>query len=128
MKKIAIQENNTTAWERYKQARNEVNNAIKSAKKQHFMHNLEMNKKNPRKTWMLIDQLTSRTCGRTRNISEIKVNNESINSAVEMAEVLNDYFATIGSNLTSEIQPPTTEPEFYLQPTDTIFPALPKLH
>ena len=53
MKKIAIQENNTTAWERYKQARNEVNNAIKSAKKQYFMHNLEMNKKNPRKTWML---------------------------------------------------------------------------
>ena len=30
MKKIAIQENSATAWERYKQARNEVNNAIKS--------------------------------------------------------------------------------------------------
>ena len=29
MKKIAIQENSATAWERYKQARNEVNNAIK---------------------------------------------------------------------------------------------------
>ena len=33
MKKFAIQGDNTTAWERYKQARNEVNNAIKSAKK-----------------------------------------------------------------------------------------------
>ena len=32
MKKIAIQENNTSAWERYKKARNKVNNAIKSAK------------------------------------------------------------------------------------------------
>ena len=121
MKKIAIQENDTTAWERFKQARNEVNNAIKSAKKQYFMHNLEMNKKNPRKTWMLIDDLSSRKCGRTRNISEIKLNNESINSAVEMAEVFNDYFATIGSNLASEIQPSTIEPEFYLQPTDTTF-------
>ena len=49
MKKITIQENIATAWERYKQARNEVNNAIKSAKKQYFMHNLEMNKMNPRK-------------------------------------------------------------------------------
>ena len=47
MKKIAIQENNATAWERYKQARNEVNNAIKSAKKQYFIHNLEVNKMNP---------------------------------------------------------------------------------
>ena len=38
-----------------------------------------------------------------------------------MAEVFNDYFATIGSNLASEIQPSTIEPEFYLQPTDAIF-------
>ena len=35
MKKIAIQENSVTAWERYKQARNKVNNVIKSVKKQY---------------------------------------------------------------------------------------------
>ena len=48
MKKIAIQKNNTSAWVRYKQARNEVNNAIKSAKERYFIHNLlnlEVNKK-----------------------------------------------------------------------------------
>ena len=125
MKKIAIQENSATAWERYKQARNEVNNAIKSAKKQYFTHNLEVNKMNPRKTWKLIDDLSSRKYGRVRNISEIKVNNEPISSAAEMAEVFNDFFATIGSNLASEIQPSTIEPEFYLQPTDTIFSLKP---
>ena len=61
---------------------------------------------------LIIDDLSS--CGGARNISEI------ITSAVEMAEVFNDYFATIGSNLASEIQPSSTEPEFYLQPTDTL--------
>ena len=106
---------------RYKQARNEVNNSIKSAKKQYFIHNLEVNKKNPRKTWMLIDELSSRKCRKVRNILEIKVNNEPITFAFQMAEVFNDYFATIGSNLASEIQPSSTEPEFYQQPTDTIF-------
>ena len=70
---------------------------------------------------MLIDELSSRKCRRARNILKIKVNNEPITSAVEMAEVLNDYFATIGSDLASEIQPSSTEPEFYLQPTDTSF-------
>ena len=70
---------------------------------------------------MLIDDLSSLKCGRARNISEIKVNNEPITSAVEIAEVFNGYFATIGSNLASEIQPSNTEQEFYLQPTDTIF-------
>ena len=125
MKKIAIQENSATAWQRYKQARNEVNNTIKSAKKQYFTHNLEVNKLNPRKTWKLIDDLTSHKNGRVRNISEIRVNNEPISSAVGMAEVFNDFFATIVSNLASEIQPSTIEPEFYLQPTDTIFSLKP---
>ena len=50
MKKIAIQDNNTMAWERYKEARNKANNAIKSAKRQYFMDNLDMNKANPHKT------------------------------------------------------------------------------
>ena len=76
---------------------------------------------NPRKTWKLSDDLSSRKYGRVRNISEIKVNNEPISSAAEMAEVLNDFFTIIGSNLANEIQPSTIEPEFYLQPTDTIF-------
>ena len=38
-------------WEQYKQARNETNNAIKSAKRQYFLHNLELNKKNSSKNW-----------------------------------------------------------------------------
>ena len=123
MKKIAIQENNTSAWVRYKQARNDVKNAIKSANKHsdYFIHNFEVNKKNPRKTWMLIDELSSRKCRRVRNISEIKVNNEPITSSVQMAEVFDDHFATIGSNVAGKIHPSSTEPEFYLQPTDTIF-------
>ena len=43
-----------------------------------------------------------------------------------MAEVFNYFFATIGSKLASEIQPSTIEPEFYLQPTDTIFSLKPQ--
>ena len=43
-------------------------------------------------TWKLIDDLSSRKYGRVRNISEIKVNNEPISSAAEMAEALNDFF------------------------------------
>ena len=80
------------AWERYKQARNGVNNAIKSAKKQYFTHNLELNETNPRKTWKLIDGLSSRKYGRIRNISEIKVNNEPISSVAEIGRSLQRFF------------------------------------
>ena len=49
----------------------------------------------------MIDKLSSRKCDKIQNISEIKVNEDSIGSAVEIAKVFNDYFATIGPNLTT---------------------------
>ena len=70
-------ENNTASWEQYKQARNEANNAIKSAKRQYFLHNLELNKKNSSKTWKLINELSWRKSCKNRNITEIKTDNET---------------------------------------------------
>ena len=45
LKKKAIIENNATGWKQYKEARNETNNAIKSAKRQYFLHTLELKKR-----------------------------------------------------------------------------------
>ena len=53
---------------------------------------------NPRKTWILIDDLSSRKYGRVRNISEIKAKNKPVSSAAEMAEVLNDIFCNYWIN------------------------------
>ena len=53
---------------------------------------------NSRKTWILIDDLSSRKYGRVRNMSEIKANNKPVSSAAEMAEVLNDIFCNYWIN------------------------------
>ena len=119
LKKKAIIENNAASWEQYKQARNETNNAIKSAKRQYFLHNLELNKKNSSKTWKLINELSSRKSCTNRNITEIKTDNETINSAHEIAEVFNNFFTSIGPNLASKLSPSNIDPESYLQPTKT---------
>ena len=112
-------ENNAATWEQYKQARNETNNAIKSAKRQYFLHNLELNKKNSSKTWKLINELSSRKSCTNRNITEIKTDNETINSAPEFAEAFNNFFTSIGPNLASKLSPSNIDPESYLQPTKT---------
>lgn len=44
-----------------------------------FMHNLELNKNNPCKTWKLVDGLSSPKCDQTRNVTEIKIDDETIN-------------------------------------------------
>ena len=46
-------------WNQYKQFRNESNNAIKEAKRKYFKDNLDANKKDPQKTWKLVNELTS---------------------------------------------------------------------
>ena len=91
----------THGLERYKKARNETNNAIKSAKLQYFWHNLDLNKKNSSKTWKLINELSSRKSGANCNIIDIKTDKEIINSPPEIAETFNDFSTSIGPNLAS---------------------------
>ena len=68
---------------------------IKSAKRQYFLHNLELNKTNSSKTWKLINELGSRKSRINRNITETKTDNKTINSAPEIEEVFNDFFRDI---------------------------------
>ena len=76
-KKLAVNTNDTAYWQQYKNVRNQTNNDIKTAKKRYFIDNLELNKSNPRKTWSLINELSSRKY-KSRNISEIKTNDQTI--------------------------------------------------
>ena len=68
LKKQTISYSDLTAWDQYKRARNQANNAIKLAKKLYVSDNLEVNKGNLRKTWNLINELTFRDSGKTSNI------------------------------------------------------------
>ena len=64
-KKKVISSNGHDMWEQFKCVRNQVNNAIKHAKKRYFTDNLEASKGNPRKTWNLINELSSRNTSKS---------------------------------------------------------------
>ena len=120
LKKLAVSTNDSSYWQQYKTARNQTNNEIKQAKRNFFTENLELNKTNPRKTWSLINELSSRKCS-SRNISEIKVQDKVINSPQEMAQAFNDHFVNIGPSLAQEVPVTDKEPESYLTPTKSSF-------
>ena len=60
LKKKAEQTKDQSCWDDFKTARNEVNNSIKYAKCKYFSDNLAASTKKPRKTWQLINELSSR--------------------------------------------------------------------
>ena len=121
IKKKAISSNDHEMWEQFKCARNQANNAIKQAKKRYFSDNLKVSKGNPRKTWNLINELTSRNTSKSTNILEIQVDNRTISSPGDMAEAFNDHFTNIGQVLAQEVPSAEANPEFYLSHTDKAF-------
>ena len=108
-------------WEQFKCARNQANNAIKHAKKRYFSDNLEASKGNPRKTWNLINELSSRNTSKSSNILEIQVDNRTISTSGDMAEAFNEHFTNIVQVLAQEVPVAEVNPEFYLSYTDKAF-------
>ena len=118
IKKKAISSNDNDMWEQFKCARNQAN---KQAKKRYFSDNLKVSKGNPRKTWNLINELTSRKTSKSTNILEIQVDNRTISSPGDMAEAFNDHCTNIGQVLAQEVPAAEVNPEFYLSHTDKAF-------
>ncbi len=61
LKQKAIRDGNPESWNQFKHARNRTINLIKTAKRQYFVTNFEVNKSGSRKTWNLNNQLSSRS-------------------------------------------------------------------
>ena len=121
LKKKAKQTGDPLIWQQYKHSRNSTNNEIKSAKSQYFKVNLEANKKNPKSTWKLINELNSRNASSYNTISNIKVGEETIYTPKQIAETFNSHFTSVGENLASDIPPSIVEPDVYVVPAETTF-------
>ena len=74
-----------------------------------------------KKTWKLINELTSKNVAKSKKVSELNIGDQKITASAEIAEAFNEYFSTVGNNLASEIPTPVHTPEFYLKPTDKAF-------
>lgn len=120
LKKKAEKTGDDEIWKKYKKVRNSVNNATKVAKRDYFMNNLDKSKGDIRNTWKLINELSSRQY-KTTDIPEVKIDEQSITSAVEIAEAFNSHFTSIGEKLANEIPRIDIKPEWYMKPTDKKF-------
>ena len=125
LKKKAISSGDNHLWTQYKKARNNTNNAIKQTKKQYFEDNLETYKNDQRKTWSLLNELTSRKPKNHSTVTQLKHNEKQTTSPIEIANTFNTYFTSIGETLASSIQHNSTNPEIYLKSTTTTFSIQP---
>ena len=99
---MKIRSNDPLDWFLFKKMRNSVNQNIFRAKESYFKDTLFANKNNPKKTWSIINELTSKN-QKTSYIDEIKFDGNSVHDSCNIANTFNEYFSNIGPNLANEI-------------------------
>ena len=138
LKLRAIRSKNPNDGVHFKRQRNKVNSATRLAKQVYYQNMLNEHKGDSRKTWQIINELSSRNFVET-SVKQLNVNEQSVTAPAEIAHEFNRYFATIGPKLASDIPSSdgnsylnyltSTDKEFQFRPTSTneVFPLLNKL-
>ena len=75
----------------------------------------------PKKTWKLINELSSRKVHEATNVKNIKQDDTEITNSYEIANAFNTYFTTIGESLANELPHSDIDPISYLNPVNSSF-------
>lgn len=91
---------------RYKILRNMIPNKIRMAKKQYYSDQINSNLDNPKQIWSTINEViyNKKEHKKKEDISMIKHDNKTVTCSKTIANLFNDYFIGIGSNLIENIK------------------------
>ena len=112
---------NDVIWSKYKKTRNEVNKLIKKTSRDFFLARINSAKSDPKKTWKLINELSSRKAHEPVNVKSIKQDDTEITNSYDIANAFNTYFTTIGDSLVNELPHSDINPISYLYPVNSSF-------
>ena len=88
----AIKNKNEETWLLYRRVRNNVTEMIKCSKRQYYENSIHESRHNPTKMWKVLNQLTHG-------------NNRESPPNTLTADICNSYFAKIGNDTVSHLQP-----------------------
>ena len=83
--------------------RNQVNSKIKMTKEFYFKSAFFNSKGNHRKTWQIINELTSKNSSNL-SVKEVEVDGDYISNSQQLPNAFNEHFSTIGLTLANEIR------------------------
>ena len=78
-------------------------------------------KRDPKNTWRLINELTSRKTSVNNNVKAIKQEGVTLTNSADIANTFNNYFTTIGDNLANKIACSDVNPISYMSPVNGAF-------
>lgn len=101
--KRAIMLRDDTSLRKYRELRANYNNQLRTHKKKHLEKQINMNRGNSRRIWEIVNDSLNRGKSKSAGIQAIKTKDGTTSDKVTIAETLNNFYTTIGSNLASKI-------------------------
>ena len=98
-----LKNRNQFHYSQFKMYRNKLKHLIAISKKQYFFKYFSDNLNNVKITWKGIKQLILTKSKKTQWPNNIVINNKSITDSKEIANIFNEYFASIGPELAHSI-------------------------
>ena len=102
LRKSAVKAGSEILMTAYRHVRNFVNKRNKTLKRQYFSEKIRSSEGDMKETWMTINQLVNKR-SKTTNVSSLQQDNKIITSSDEIAESMNQYFYSIGQDLSKKI-------------------------
>ena len=99
----AIKSNSEFHWNMYKKLKCLVTKQVKKSKADYYLELINRNKSNSSGLWKILNEITSRKS--TSPVTCIEADGVTYTDSQSIAEVLNDYFSSIGSKLAAKITP-----------------------
>jgi hypothetical protein len=107
--KLALQTPTVENTAIYKSYRNVYNKLIRASKRLFYCESLHKAKKNPKKTWEILNDALGRS-SMPPKIDKLSKNGNAITEPTEIANAFNEFFSTAGSNIAESVNPTGTEP------------------
>ena len=117
--------NDPNDWTQLKKLRDIVNSEFRLAKQAYYQNSFNQYTGDSRKTWQTISEPTSRKSGKTA-VTSLKVNGVSITNPTELSNEFNNHFATIGPELSRNIDSPDGDAQMHS--VNKVFSLLNKLN
>ena len=117
--------NDPNDWTQLKKLRDIVNSEFRLAKQAYYQNSFNQYTGDSRKTWQTINELASSKSGKTA-VTSLKVNGVSITNPTELSKEFNNHFATIGSELSRNIDSPDGDAQMHS--VNKVFSLLNKLN
>jgi hypothetical protein len=111
--KVAIQTPSTVNLQNYRCYRNVYNRLVRASRKWYFDDGLKKAKKDPKKTWKLINEALNRSSGNEK-IEKISVNGNTVTDQNVISNTFNEFFINTGKNISNSVPPTNKKPEDFL--------------